>query len=271
MGSKPKTKSNLKSCLKTSGSLSKKFSVTFNEKIFFKEFDKDESLDSRSPQKRKQVPSQSSKELKRTKFDVSQAEDPDLQLAENASEVEVLSPDKESKGNPGLETLTCEVSTLEISSVDNVENVQEKTNIDTLKSLVRKENVIIDKNENQATVETLSVKFSATPRKFTLTESNFLQKNSCLIGGKSSGEGYKEVNKALPANWRVKTFNENKKFFLTPEKIVLKSSTAVLEYLRLSFDLSHDHIKSLGKDLEISNRVFNRYLDELYDECVVVN
>ena len=92
-----------------------------------------------------------------------------------------------------------------------------------------------------------------------------------MLGGKSSGGGFRERLRFLPSDWRVKTYNEFKKFYLSPELIVLKSGAAVLEYLRLGYDLSHDNLRTLAECLAVSNRVFNRYLDELFDDCVVID
>ena len=96
-------------------------------------------------------------------------------------------------------------------------------------------------------------------------------KNAELLGGKSSGGGFKEQVDFLPPNWRVKTYSEWKKFYLTPQLIVLKSGAAVIEYVRLSYDLSNEDLKTLADCLAISSRVFNKYLDQLFDDCVVLD
>jgi len=118
--------------------------------------------------------------------------------------------------------------------------------------------------------ESLQQKYIKAPKRVDFTQSNFFMKHVELIGKSVNGGGFKEIDCFLPVGWKMKTFNEVKKFYLTPDFVVLKSQTAVIEYLRLSLDLSHDDLKSLSRNMKIVGKQFDRYLDELYDDCVVL-
>ena len=126
-------------------------------------------------------------------------------------------------------------------------------------------------SEDRGPIRDLLKKYEKRAKKVDFTKSNFFRKNAELLGGKSSGGGFKERLEFLPSDWRVKTYNEFKKFYLSPDFIVLKSGAAVLEYLRLGYDLSHDNLRTLADCLAVTKRVFNRYLDELFDDCVVID
>ena len=125
--------------------------------------------------------------------------------------------------------------------------------------------------EDRGPIHDLLKKYEKRAKKVDFTKSNFFRKNAELLGGKSSGGGFKERLEFLPSDWRVKTYHEYKRFYLSPELVVLKSGAAVLEYLRLGYDLSHDNLRTLADCLDVSSRVFNRYLDELFDDCVVID
>ena len=127
-----------------------------------------------------------------------------------------------------------------------------------------------DNFDNLGPLDKLLFKYRRPPKCVDFTKSNFFMKNAELIGGKGTGSGFKESVKFLPEGWKVKSFNEYKRFFFTPECIVLKSCTAVIEYLRLKYDLAQEDLKTLSEELKISKNVFNRYLDELFDDCVVL-
>jgi len=116
----------------------------------------------------------------------------------------------------------------------------------------------------------LKMKYGQTPKRVDFTQSNFFMKHAELIGKSVNGAGFKETNGFLPEGWKMKTFNEVKRFFLTPDFVVLKSPTAVIEYLRISINLSHDDLRSLSVHLKVAGHQFNRYLDDLYDDCVVL-
>ena len=140
------------------------------------------------------------------------------------------------------------------------------------------ETVLVEENEEikpnsaeKGPLHDLLKKYEKRAKKVDFTKSNFFRKNAELLGGKSSGGGFKESLEYLPRDWRVKTYNEFKKFYLSPELIVLKSGAAVLEYLRLGYDLSHDNLRTLADCMAVTKRVFNRYLDELFDDCVVID
>ena len=128
----------------------------------------------------------------------------------------------------------------------------------------------IKSEETNEVLEKLRFNYRKMPNCVDFTKSNFFMKNAELIGGKGTGSGFKETVDYLPEGWRVKIFNEYKKFFFTPESIVLKSCTAVVEYLRLKYDLAQDDLKTLAGYLSINAKIFNRYLDELFDDCVVL-
>ena len=61
-----------------------------------------------------------------------------------------------------------------------------------------------------------------------------------------------------------------RRYYLTPEQVILKSGPAVLEHLRLSMGLGHHSLASLAASLGVDREAFNKYIDELYDECVVM-
>ena len=128
----------------------------------------------------------------------------------------------------------------------------------------------VENTADLSPLETLHYKYQRQPAMVDFTKSNFFMKNAELIGGKGTGSGFREVVPFLPEGWRVKTFNEYKKFYFTPENIVLKSCTAVIEYLRLKYDLAQEDLKILAEFLSINSKIFNRYLDELFDDCVVL-
>ena len=128
----------------------------------------------------------------------------------------------------------------------------------------------MENTEHLDPVQRLHYKYQRQCQSVDFTKSNFFMKNAELIGGRGSGSGFNEVSPFLPDGWRVKTFNEFKKFYFTPESIVLKSCTAVVEYLRLNYDLAQEDLEILAEFLSINRKVFNRYLDELFDECVVL-
>jgi len=131
--------------------------------------------------------------------------------------------------------------------------------------------VISDENyDHLGALDKLQFKYRRLQKCVDFTKSPFFMKNAELIGGKGTGSGFKEIVHYLPDGWRVKTFNEYKKFYFTPECIVLKSCTAVMEYLRLKYDLAQEDLKTLAEYLRVSSNVFNRYLDELFDDCVVL-
>ena len=118
--------------------------------------------------------------------------------------------------------------------------------------------------------ESLHVKYKRTPKRVDFTQSNFFMNHVELIGKSVNGAGFSETSTLLPEGWRVKTFNEFKKFYLTPDFVVLKSPMAVIEYLRVAINLSHDDLKTLSKSMKIVGKQFDRYLDDLYDDCVVI-
>ena len=135
------------------------------------------------------------------------------------------------------------------------------------------ETVVIstDTFDDLSPLDKLLFKYRQPSRQFVdFTKSNFFMKNAEMIGGKGNGTGFKEFAQYLPEGWKVKTYNEYKKFFFTPECIVLKSCTAVIEYLRLKYDLAQEDLKTLAEYLSINSNIFNRYLDELFDDCVVL-
>merc|ERR1712096_36988 len=157
-------------------------------------------------------------------------------------------------------------------------NVKESTKSDSPSQILKESNseqnvsaANLESNVKLDRTESLLEKYKKVPKRVNFTQSNFFTKNVGLIGGKSSGSGYKEINSYLPEGWKMKTFNEFKKFFLTPDFVVLKSPTAVVEYLRLSLQLSHDDMKSLAGNLKIADKLFDRYLDDLYDGCVLLD
>jgi len=118
--------------------------------------------------------------------------------------------------------------------------------------------------------ESLQVKYRRAPKRVDFTQSNFFMKHVELIGKSVNGAGFNETSTLLPEGWKVKTFNEFKKFYLSPDFVVLKSPMAVIEYLRVAINLSHEDLKTLSKSLKIVGKQFDRYLDDLYDDCVVI-
>jgi len=118
--------------------------------------------------------------------------------------------------------------------------------------------------------KSLQLKYRQAAKRVDFTQSNFFMNHAELVGKSVNGAGFTEISNLLPEGWKVKTFNEWKKFYLTPNFQVLKSSMAAIEYLRLAIDLSHDDLKSLSKNLNVVGKQFDRYLDDLYDDCVVL-
>ena len=140
-----------------------------------------------------------------------------------------------------------------------------------LETVIVEETEGFGRGDTERSIQNLQQKYKKGARKVDFTKSPFFMKNAELLGGKSSGGGFKEEVNFLPPNWRVKTYSEWKKFYLTPQLIVLKSGAAVIEYVRLSYDLSNEDLKTLADCLAISSRVFNKYLDQLFDDCVVLD
>ena len=168
-----------------------------------------------------------------------------------------------------LETVLAEDSKSRKVQETQKELVEENLNLnaapETIEVVCDVENTV-----DLSPLETLHYKYQRQPAMVDFTKSNFFMKNAELIGGKGTGSGFREVVPFLPEGWRVKTFNEYKKFYFTPENIVLKSCTAVIEYLRLKYDLAQEDLKILAEFLSINSKIFNRYLDELFDDCVVL-
>merc|ERR1712129_125741 len=116
----------------------------------------------------------------------------------------------------------------------------------------------------------LARKFREPSKRVDYTQSSYFMTHHRLMEVATHPNGFTETLPCLPPGWRVRTINNWWQYYLTPEKVILKSPEAVLEHLRLSLHLSHSHLSSLAASLGLDRTRFNSYIDEIYEECVVM-
>jgi hypothetical protein len=116
----------------------------------------------------------------------------------------------------------------------------------------------------------LAERLAGAPRPVDYTQSSFFMTHHHLMEKAVSPNGFTERLPCLPHGWRVRTINTWWQYYLTPDSVILKSPEAALEHMRLSLQLPPGPLASLASALGLSKERFDAYLDETFDDCVVM-
>jgi len=153
------------------------------------------------------------------------------------------------------------------------ELLEEASPMDSFLSITLKEEGVEEFDALQDSLgesASLARKFREPSKRVDYTQSSYFMTHHHLMEVATHPNGFTETLPCLPPGWRVRTLNNWWQYYLTPEKVILKSGEAVLEHLRLSLHLSHSHLSSLAASLGLDRTRFNSYIDEIYEECVVM-
>jgi len=216
--------------------------------------------------------------------------EPQNQIGDEKSTSETIIEDKEpATKEPAAEEPTTEVSLkeeVEMTFSSAADNLLEELNkeldsldssmdvtIDETEKTLEENNELDSKKKGKKKKSEKSSNSSADSRWKTLTESlakqgidisqssYFSKTKQVLSNGEKYLDKFTEVVPGLPENWKIRTVETKDKgkvvihkHFLSPEGVLMKSTMAVVEYLRIEGKLKPDEILEVAKTLKVGNR-----------------
>jgi len=163
-----------------------------------------------------------------------------------------------------LEELNKELETLDSSmdvTIDETEKtVEENNDLDSKKKGKKKKSEKGSNSSSESKWKALSE--SLAKQGIHISQSSYFSKTKQVISnGEKYSDKFTEVVPGLPDNWKLRTVEAKDKgkvvlhkHFLSPEGVLMKSTMAVVEYLRIEGKLKPDDILEVAKTLKVGNR-----------------